>query len=450
MLTTYNEYKVIDLPWMKKIPKHWQLLRNKNVMRESKNNVGDKFDKYQLLSLTKKGIIIRDISNGKGKFPKDFTTYKIVNRGDLVFCLFDIDETPRTVGLSNYEGMITGAYDIFQPLNVDSRYLCYYYISIDDVKALKPYYSSLRKVINPSVFLSIKIPIPPLNEQNQIVRFLDWKTDQMNYFIKQKRREIDRLEELKKALINQAVTKGLQDNIPMKRTGIDWMPEVPEHWKIDFIKQHFSVLKRIAGKEGYNILSITQNGIKVKDISHNEGQMAQNYANYQFVYPGEFAMNHMDLLTGYVGISDHIGVTSPDYRVFRLDDTVHCFAQYFLRIFQLGYKRHIFYKFGKGAASKGRWRLPKTAFLNYMIPIPPLAEQKRIVSECERIEGVIDELIESIHKEITLVEELRIRTIADVVTGKVDVRNVVIPDSGSDFIDTEENGEELVDDSEEA
>ena len=213
---------------------------------------------------------------------------------------------------------------------------------------------------------------------------------------------------------------------------------------VDHIKQHFKVKKRIAGKEGYDVLSITQQGIKKKDISSNEGQMAQSYANYQFVYPGDFAMNHMDLLTGYIDISKQFGVTSPDYRVFTLSDSEHCFAPFYLRVFQIGYKRRIFYKFGKGAANQGRWRLPITAFYDYAIQVPPIDEQREIARQCDEVEKQINEMISGINKEITLVEELRTKLISDVVTGQVDVRNVKIPayETETDIIDSEEDSDE--------
>ena len=172
-------------------------MRNKNIFEETKDVVGDDIDAYPLLSLTTKGIILRDMASGKGKFPKDFNTYKIVKPGDMAFCLFDIDETPRTVGLSQYGGMLTGAYTIFHVANINPHYAYYYYLSLDNVKAMRPLYSGLRKTINTGTFLSCKLPLPPRPEQNQIVRFLDWKVSSINRLINIKRAEIKRLEELK-------------------------------------------------------------------------------------------------------------------------------------------------------------------------------------------------------------------------------------------------------------
>lgn len=230
--------------------------------------------------------------------------------------------------------------------------------------------------------------------------------------------------------------------------------------KIEALDNHtmgtlFEEVIRMFNEETYvtdAVLSITQQGIKEKDISSNEGQMAQSYANYQFVYPGDFAMNHMDLLTGYVDISKQFGVTSPDYRVFVLSDTEHCYAPFYLRVFQIGYKRRIFYKFGKGAANQGRWRLPKTAFYDFAIQVPPIEEQKIIEKKCKGIENKIDEMIFGLRKEIELVEELKVKLISDVVTGQVDIRNEVIPnyevDSSDDEVEDdvdEESSDENID-----
>lgn len=123
----YKEYQTISLPWLNNIPANWTMHRNKVFLHESKDVVGNKSKDYTLLSLTLNGIIPRDVSSGKGKFPSDFGTYKIIRPNDIVFCLFDIDETPRTVGLSNLNGMLTGAYDVFHISGINSRYLLYYH-----------------------------------------------------------------------------------------------------------------------------------------------------------------------------------------------------------------------------------------------------------------------------------------------------------------------------------
>ena len=111
----------------------------------------------------------------------------------------------------------------------------------------------------------------------------------------------------------------------------------------------FEVKKRISGRIDLDVLSITQKGVKIKDIESNAGQLSMDYSKYQIVEKGDFAMNHMDLLTGYVDISKYDGVVSPDYRVFSVRNKDMC-ARYFLYLFQMGYQQKIFYAYGRGAA----------------------------------------------------------------------------------------------------
>lgn len=124
-MKSYPQYKDSGIQWLDKIPAHWSLERNKTFFTEMKEEVGTNSHMFTLLSLTKRGIIPRDVTSGKGKFPESFDKYKVVKPGYMAFCLFDIDETPRTVGLSQYEGMLTGAYTILSVKGINPRYACY-------------------------------------------------------------------------------------------------------------------------------------------------------------------------------------------------------------------------------------------------------------------------------------------------------------------------------------
>ncbi|MGG3284390.1 restriction endonuclease subunit S [Paenibacillus solani] len=184
----------------------WSTRRLKTFLTESKDTVGDKSAEFDLLSLTKGGVIIRDVSTGKGKFPSDFGTYKVVRAGQIIFCLFDVDETPRTVGLSKNDGMITGAYDVFSISDIEPKFLEYYFIAIDDVKGLKPLYSGLRKVVNIDKFLQIQVPIPPITEQQSIVVQLDSQCVGVNKLIEKINTQIALLHEYRTRLISDVVT----------------------------------------------------------------------------------------------------------------------------------------------------------------------------------------------------------------------------------------------------
>ncbi|MHC9542649.1 MAG: hypothetical protein AB9903_24330 [Vulcanimicrobiota bacterium] len=146
-LKPYPEYKDSGLPWLGVVPAHWKFLPNKQVFKLRSEIVGENFGEFVLLSLTLNGVIKRDMVNPKGKFPTEFNTYQVVQPGDFVFCLFDVDETPRAVGISPYKGMITGAYTVLKPISNNPRYIYYLYLSFDNGKVLKPIYTGLRKVI---------------------------------------------------------------------------------------------------------------------------------------------------------------------------------------------------------------------------------------------------------------------------------------------------------------
>ena len=189
-------------------PEHWELKRNKSFMSLTGYKVGNNANQYTLLSLTTKGVIVRDIESGKGKFPKEFDDYQVVKKDELVFCLFDIDETPRTVGLVNTEGMITGAYTALK-VNREyaiPEYIYYYYLCVDNIKALKPYYSGLRKTVRADKFLQLYMPLPPINEQCAIISYIEDKCKKVNSLISELEAEIAYLKEYKQKLIADCVT----------------------------------------------------------------------------------------------------------------------------------------------------------------------------------------------------------------------------------------------------
>ena len=190
--------------------------------------------------------------------------------------------------------------------------------------------------------LPYKIPILDIEVQRRIADFLDDKVGEIDTIISKTKESIEEYKKYKQAVITEAITQGLDKSVEMVDTDNIHIPTIPAHWKMKKIKYIFEIKKDIAGKEGYDILSITQKGIKIKDISKNEGQLAQNYSNYQLVDIGDFAMNHMDLLTGWVDISKYVGVTSPDYRVFRFIDAIAYDANYYLYLMQMCYINKIF------------------------------------------------------------------------------------------------------------
>lgn len=205
-MSGYAEYREVNLPWLKAVPAHWEIRRNKNIFTEQKEIVGERSADYTLLSLTLNGIIPRDMDGG-GKFPESFDKYKIVKNGDMAFCLFDIDETPRTVGLSGYNGMLTGAYTIMRVSNINARFIYYYYLALDNSKMLRPLYTGLRKTININTFQSTKVPVPPREEQDQIVRFLDWKVSNINKLINIKQEQLRTVKELLDRLFRDTTSK---------------------------------------------------------------------------------------------------------------------------------------------------------------------------------------------------------------------------------------------------
>ena len=436
----YPNYSITPLPWLPNIPAHWELVRNKNIFEETKDVVGDDIDAYPLLSLTTKGIILRNMASGKGKFPKDFNTYKIVKPGDMAFCLFDIDETPRTVGLSQYGGMLTGAYTIFHVANINPHYAYYYYLSLDNVKAMRPLYSGLRKTINTGTFLSCKLPLPPRPEQNQIVRFLDWKVSAINRLISIKRKQIALLHERQCVHISHIVTHGLHGRVATKNSGVEWIGDIPEHWQAMRCKYLFSERDERSQEGTEQHLSMSQKYGLVPDSQLDERRMlSESYAGGKLCYKDDLVLNRLKAHLGVFALSSQSGVISPDYTVLipNTERVLPAFAETVLKSDRCRSELRIRVR----GIIEGFWRLYTDDFNTIVLPVPPIEEQAEIMEYIIEFRGKTKKYEDSLTQEISTLQEFKARLISDVVTGKIDVRGIEIPECEfvEETVDTENN-----------
>ncbi|WP_240308509.1 restriction endonuclease subunit S [Vibrio cholerae] len=435
MISTYPTYKRSDIEWMEYIPSHWDELKGQFLLRKKDCNVGDAWISTQLLSLTQRGVIKKDINSGKGKTHSDYSTYQFVENGDLIFCLFDIDETPRTVGLSSFEGMITSAYSVFEAINGnDKKYLYYFFEFVDNCKGLKPYYSGMRKTVRPTEFLKILLPKPPKTEQKAIATFLDRETQRIDSLIEEKQTFIKLLKEKRQALISHVVTKGLNPNVEMQDSGIEWIGQVPKHWGISKVRY----------------LGQCQNGINIGGEFFGHGTP---FVSYGDVYNNTSLPEKVQgLVLSTEKDRDNYSVIAGDVLFTRTSETIEeigfsavckstieqaVFAGFLIRFrpdegnLEVGFSEYYFRNeklrafFAKEMNLVTRASLSQDLLKKMPVLLPPIDEQNEIANYLQAECNKFSEIFAETEKTILLLKERRTSLISAAVTGKIDVREAM-------------------------
>jgi type I restriction enzyme S subunit len=394
--------------------------------------VGKHHSDYRLLSLTKQGVIVRDISTGRGKFSSDMGTSQEVRNGDLVFCLFDVPETPRTVGLSRHEGMITGAYTVFEPVGRGNcEYFELFYRAMDDRKLLSPLYSGLRKTIPAERFLGTRTPQPPPGEQWAIVRFLDWANGRLERAILAKRKVIALLNEQKQAIIHRAVTRGLGPSAPLKSSGVPWLGDIPQHWEVMPIKRTCSLVR-----DGTHLPPArTRTGIPLLSVRNMVDGRLVRRPDDSFISKADFeklntsfVVRPNDVLMAIVGATLGKVALVHDIGPFQIQRSVsilrprpelmsHDFLATFLRSPRL--QQHLW----QSVAFSAQPGIYLGFLANIPVPVPPTIDEQVSINVGLQLElSPISAAISRLEREIQLLSEYRTRLFADVVTGEVDVR----------------------------
>ena len=282
-------------------------------------------------------------------------------------------------------------------------------------------------------------PSPPLPEQTSIVRYLDDVDRRVRRYVAAKRKLIALLEEEKQAVVNRAVTRGLDPNVRLKPSGVEWLGDVPEHWETMRARFLFREVdtRSTSGRETH--LSMSQTLGLVPSHLVEQSLISDSYVGGKLCQEGDLVLNRLKAHLGVFALAKQAGVISPDYSVFRKRGSVK--MEYFFRVLRLPALRTELRIRAKGIV-EGFWRLYTDDFFDIRLPVPPFVGQQAIVEYLDRATTNLDAAITRARRQIDLVEEYRTRLIADVVTGKLDVREAAsqLPDEDSEAEPIGENG----------
>lgn len=427
----YELYADTGDDWVGTVPSHWDVFPNKVAFQRIKTEVGSEWDSTDLLSLTLRGVVLRDIESGDGKYPSDFSNYQIVEPDDLVFCLFDMDETPRTVGLSDHRGMITGAYDVFRCTErAIPGYVYYFYRHIDAYKKLRPFYTGLRKTVRTPTFLSIKMPLPPPDEQKSISSFLDVETSKIDGLVSEQRRLIELLKEKRQAVISHAVTKGLNPNAPMKPSGIQWLGDVPQHWKRSQPKYfttkivdgvHFKPNYVDEGIPFVTVQNLTAgHGISFENLNYISDEDHEEYFKRANPERGDVLLTKDGATLGVARVVETDRVFSIFVSVALLKPVKEMIDPWFLA--HVLESSVVFQQFKAGEKGSALKHIHLIDLRNVYVPLPPVDEQREIVRSLANQLTELDSLVSEAERAIELLQERRTAIVSAAVTGKIDVR----------------------------
>lgn len=414
------EMKDSGIEWCGKIPIIWNVMPNKYVMHKKKE-ICPKYNGEDILSLTMDGVIVRDLDAG-GKMPASFDGYQRVHPHNLLMCLFDYDVTPRCIGLIQNEGLTSPAYSQFVMKNGnDARYYYYYYLMIDNTKELLHLAKNLRHSFTEDQLGIINTPVPPVEIQKQIAKYLDQKCEDIDAVYVEIEKQIETLEEYKKSIITEAVTKGLNPDVEMKDSGIEWMGMVPSTWEsnkvlncIDFIGGSQPPLSYFEGEEKEGYVRLIQNrDYKTDDyMTFVPKRMVTKFCEVDDVMIGRYGPPLFVLHRGLKG-AYNVAIMKAVPKLLDRE-----FMAFYLQNYTLLQYIESFSKRTAGQAGVNTDILKK-----YPIYVPPMEEQKKIAIYLEKKCIEIDNVIGKKKEQLETLEQYKKSLIYEYVTGKKEVQD---------------------------
>lgn len=430
----YERYKDSGVKWIGEIPGHWGMYKLKYLFKLNKNkNIGNKCN--TILSLSYGKIKIKKDLN-EGLTPESYESYQLLSTGDIVIRSTDLqnDHTSLRTGLVKIEGAITSAYIGLKNLDMslcDSRFYHYFLHDWDITKAIYNQGKGLRQSLNWDDIKNMLIPVLDISEQTAIANYLDSTTAKIDEAIVQQQKMIDLLNERKQIIINNAVTKGLNPDAPMKDSGVDWIGEIPEHWELKKLKHVCQAFGRI-GFRGYSITDLVDEGegcITLSPSNMRDGKMQYEKCTYlsweKYEESPEIKVFNGDIL--FVKTGSTYGKSSivedlpleatinPQLLVFK---NFTCNNLFLANVLQsTAIKTQVEISVIGGTIPT----ISQHKILNYVFPFPTEDEQYAIVEYVESKSAPINSAIKAAEKQISLLQERKQIIINDVVTGKVKV-----------------------------
>lgn len=427
-LTAYEEeYKDTYVGWIGEIPKDWEVSKVKFYFIRKNNKSNE--ENPIVLSLARSGVKIRDIDSGEGQLAESYCGYNPVKPGDLLLNPMDLI-SGANCSLSEVEGVISPAYVNLGPLeNTYPKYYDYYFKTQYWSKALfvhgKGVSTENRWTLTNETIMNYFIPVPNYETQKIIATFLDDKTSQIDSLIEKNQRLIELLEEKRTSLINQAVTKGLDPDAPMKDSGIDWIGEIPEHWEIRSINSLSNVKRGASPRPIDDPRYFDDNGeyswVRISDVTSSEKYL--NETREKLSVLGKSLSVPMEPGDIFVSIAATVGKPI----ITNIKCCIHDGFVYFKNLNINLNKEYLYYIFEGGQAYQGLGKLGTQLNLNtetiggIHIPYPPYDEQLAISKYISKKIEQNNNLINQIQKENELLEEYKQSLIYNVVTGKVKV-----------------------------
>lgn len=415
-----KKMKNSGIEWVGDIPDNWEVTKTKYQFQYKKEIAGLQSDKYERLALTMKNVVKRSKEDNTGLQPEKFETYQILRQDELVFKLIDLQNVSTSrVGRSSYVGIVSPAYII---LRQHGKVLPCYAEKYFYVLWKNQVFNSLgddgvRSNLGKDDLLNIPIPVPPLSEQKTIAGFLDKKCGAVDALIADIQQEIETLEQYKRSVITEAVTKGLDPSVLMKDSGIQWIGAMPANWECVRGKYILKYLQKPVKKDDGVITCFRDGEVTLRSNRREDGfTMADKEIGYQGVDIGDLVVHGMDGFAGAIGISDSRGKASPILNVLGTKQNKR-YIMYYLR--SMAYS-DVFMALSTGIRVRScdlRWN--KLAELWY--PIPPLKEQEEIVTYIDETIQKTNKIIFDKQTQIETLESYKKSLIYEYVTGKKEI-----------------------------